>query len=86
MLCISRCTSDYPQVPPEISIEQKEGLTEDQSSELLDLLTDSAADFVSLKEVYLFSLVIVCQESLQTWNEMARKEADQVRGCSLCCD
>lgn len=70
---MNRCSKDYPLEPPEFSILEKEGITDDQSTEVLDLLLDSARDLSCLKDVYLFSLMVTCQESLRPWNEAAKK-------------
>ncbi|GMH33793.1 hypothetical protein BSKO_01627 [Bryopsis sp. KO-2023] len=72
-----RYTEDYPQTAPEFKMLEKEGISDKQASEVLDLIVESAEDFIAMHEVYMFSLVILCQESLREWNEEAKKKSTE---------
>ena len=63
-----RCGDSYPREAPELSLEA-EGCREDHDvDELLQQLNQLAMDMSKTRDVFMFSLIDLCQETLLNWN------------------
>lgn len=64
-----RYRPDYPESFPELEILRHKGLEDDFCESLMHMLNRSAAELLKTKDVFMFTLIDRCQESLLTQNQ-----------------
>eukprot|EP00210_Caulerpa_lentillifera_P004699 g4483.t1 len=69
-------TTGYPDQSPVLKFAESTGISESESTALFDELTQLATELSKLKDVFLFTLIDHCQETLRQLNETIQAQVN----------